>query len=72
MDAATKAALNAAEELGIRTEMIELKSSEDVRKLSPSPYGVFGIVYNGRLLSYHSVAKKDLMNNLRSLRRSSW
>jgi GNAT superfamily N-acetyltransferase len=64
IDAAAGAALDAANELGISPKVVELKSSEDVRKLSPSPYGVFGLVYDGELVSYHSMAKKDLMNNL--------
>jgi len=64
IEAAVGAALDAASELGITTKVVELKSSEDVRKMSPSPYGVFGLVYDGRLMSYHSMAKKDLMNIL--------
>jgi GNAT superfamily N-acetyltransferase len=64
--AAVEAALDAANELGVSTKTIELKSSEDVRKLSPSPYGVFAIVYQGKLISYHSKAKKDLMDILGS------
>ena len=47
--------------------MVELKSFEDVRRLSPSPYGVFGIVCDGKLVSYHNVAKKELMNILGNL-----
>jgi GNAT superfamily N-acetyltransferase len=66
IDAAVDAALDTAKELGIDTKVIELKSSEDVRKLSPSPYGVFGIVYDGKMVSYHSMSKKDLMNILGS------
>lgn len=71
VDAAAGAALDAANELGISTKVIELKSSRDVRKSSPSPYGVFGIVYDGKLVSYHSVAKKELINILRNLRNNS-
>lgn len=69
VDAAVGAALEAAEELGIPTKVIELENSKDVRELSPSPYGVFGIVYDGRLVSYHSVAKKELMTRLGSLKK---
>ncbi len=68
IDAAVKAALDAANELGISTKVIEWKSSEDVRKMSPSPYGVFGIVYDGKLVSYHSVAKKELVTSIGNLR----
>jgi GNAT superfamily N-acetyltransferase len=64
IDAAVGAALDAASELGITAKVIELKSSEDVRKFSPSPYGVFALVYKGRLASYHSISKKDLVDTL--------
>ncbi|MHA2162610.1 MAG: GNAT family N-acetyltransferase [Candidatus Thorarchaeota archaeon] len=64
VDAARKAALDASEELGIRSKVVELKSSEDVRRLSPSPYDVYSLVYNGRLVSYYSLAKKDLIPRL--------
>ena len=60
VDAAAEAAYSVAETLGIKANAVELKSSGDVRELSPSPYGVFGIVHNGRLLNYHSLPAKDL------------
>jgi len=67
INAAVKAALDAAGELGIRTKVVELKSSEDVRRLSPSPYGVFTMVYDGKLVSYHGLAKKELMKRLEKI-----
>ena len=70
IDAGVRAALEAGKELGIRTRVVELKSAEDVRQLSPSPYGVFHLIYDGKLLSYHSIAKKDIMENIRRLRNS--
>jgi hypothetical protein len=30
-------------------------------RLSPSPYGVFGLVLNGKLLSAHYLLEKDLI-----------
>jgi hypothetical protein len=72
VDAAVKTALDTAKELGIKTKVVELKSSEDVRRLSPSPYGVFGMVYNGKLLSYHNLAKKELTERLKNLRNNPY
>ena len=48
-------------ERGIPTRMVELTSGQDVQALSPSPYGLFGVVYNGKLLSYHYLGQKDLV-----------
>lgn len=57
---ATNTVLEFAKERGIPARVVELKSCQDVRDLAPSPYGVFSIVYNGQLLSYHYLLPKDL------------
>ncbi len=53
--------LEVAAEKGIAGKIIELKKHEDILKLSPSPYGVFAIVYDGKLLSYHYLTKGQLL-----------
>ena len=57
---ATETVLMAAGELGIKSRVVELKSSREIRERAPSPYGVFSIVYNGSLLSYHYLLPKDM------------
>ena len=49
-----------ANDQGIATQVVTLQSAEDVRTLSPTPYGVFALVYNGALLRYHYTTKKEL------------
>ena len=61
---ATNAVMEFARERDIPFQTIELKSCQDVRGFAPSPYGVFSIVYNGRLLSYHYLLPKDLSKML--------
>ncbi|MFC2157289.1 GNAT family N-acetyltransferase [Acidobacteriota bacterium] len=51
-------------ERGIPFQVIELLSAEDARMSAPSPYGVFSIVFNGRMLSYHYLLPKDLNKRL--------
>ncbi len=63
---ATATALTAAEKAGIEGRVVELRSRADVIGLSPTPYGVFGLVLNGRLLSYHYQLEKDLLPQLSS------
>lgn len=50
--------------MGLPFQAIELKTSSEARQLSPSAYGVFGVVYNGRLLSYHPIGGKTLQQIL--------
>ncbi|MEA3440787.1 MAG: GNAT family N-acetyltransferase [Chloroflexota bacterium] len=45
---------------GIEAKVVRLESSAEVRAKSPTAYGVFGIVYDGRLLTYHYLGKKEL------------
>jgi hypothetical protein len=44
--------------------VVDLESAAQVRRLSPSPYGVFGIVLEGQLISYHYLLEKDLVARL--------
>jgi L-amino acid N-acyltransferase YncA len=56
--------VNAATQMGIPIQTVELKTSWEARSLSPSAYGVFGVVYNGQLLSYRPMGGKTLRQML--------
>ena len=58
---ATATVVAAAEKAGVPWHVVELRSRDDVLRLSPSPYGVFSIVRDGRLLSYHYLLEKALL-----------
>ena len=49
-----------ARERAVPFREVELKSAAEVRRLSPTPYGVFAIVKDGALLSYHYLSPKEL------------
>ncbi len=46
--------------LGKRVKIVEFASVAEVQKHSPSAYGVFGVVLNGKLLSYHYLTESQL------------
>ncbi len=58
---ATNTATAAAGKSGIKSRVVELNSHEDIMKFSPSAYGTFGLVLDGKLLSYHYLLEKDLL-----------
>ena len=58
---AANTAVTTAEKAGINGRVVELQSREDVMQLSPSAYGVFGLVLDGQLLSYYYQLEKDLL-----------
>lgn len=55
----TNAILSFARERGIRSRVVELKTAKEVQEQSPSAYGVFGTVLDGKLLAYQYLAQKD-------------
>ncbi len=59
-DDATNIALSAAEQHGIPARSVELHSAEEVQRLSPSPYGTFALVLNGKLVSHYYRLPKEL------------
>lgn len=56
-DAAAKARA-AAESLGLPFREILLETAEDVRRLSPTPYGTYALVKDGKCVSYHYLLEK--------------
>ena len=64
LDNAVTAALEAAREASLPYQVIELNSSQEVRDLSPTAYGVFSVIVNGQLLSYHSLGNEELLQRL--------
>jgi hypothetical protein len=66
---AVKIVLEMAKELGIKCQVVELNNCLDVRSLAPSAFGVFAVVYNGKLMAYHYIGKKDLLKRIADLRK---
>jgi L-amino acid N-acyltransferase YncA len=64
LDAATQAALAAALGVGVPAQVVELASARDVQASAPSAYGVYGVVYDGRLLTYRPCGKRDIVELL--------
>jgi len=56
--------LDAAARKKIKARVVEFRTASDVQARSPSPYGVFSIVYNGRLVGYHYLGEEDALGLL--------
>jgi len=48
-------------------QSIELQNAEEVREKSPTAYGTFAIIFNGKLFSYHYELKKDIAKKMSEL-----
>lgn len=64
IDNAVNILLDAAKQSHIKSSVIDLQECQSVRESSPSPYGTFNVVYNGSLLSYHYLTKKEFLKRL--------
>ena len=51
--------LSFAKARGIQAKVVELKTAQEVQEQSPSAYGVFGTVLDGKLLAYQYLLEKD-------------
>ncbi len=56
---ATDIVIDEATRQGMDTSVIDLGTSKEVKERSPSPYGVFNVVYNGHNVSYCWISKRD-------------
>jgi len=61
IDDATRIALETAKAHGIESRVVELKTCKEVHDRAPSPYGVYSIVLDGDLLSYHCMGADDIV-----------
>jgi GNAT superfamily N-acetyltransferase len=64
LEDATCTLMEAAAERGIKGRVVELKTAVEANSLSPSPYGVFNVVLDGRLLSYRYLLKEEFFQRL--------
>ncbi|WP_150275899.1 GNAT family N-acetyltransferase [Paenibacillus tepidiphilus] len=63
--------LEAADALDIPAEVVLLASREAVLELSPTPYGIFSVVYNGELIAYHRLTPRSFAKKLQSLKKEA-
>ncbi len=57
---AVQRAVTAFADRGIDARVVHLENCAQARSMSPTPYGVFWIICNGRLLSYHYLGRKEI------------
>ncbi|MGN8845608.1 GNAT family N-acetyltransferase [Niallia sp. HCP3S3_B10] len=67
IDIAIDNVIEAATKLDIKAEIQHLQTREELLKLSPTPYGVYGVIYRNQLISYHRLTVHSAMKRLREL-----
>ncbi len=69
IDNAIQVIAGTAAERGMEPRLVKLESSRQVQDAAPSAYGVFGLVHNGKLLTYHYGTQKEMAVLLDECRR---
>jgi L-amino acid N-acyltransferase YncA len=59
--------ITAAGKLGLKANIIELTNREELLRLSPTPYGIYGAVYKKTLISYHRLTVHSALKRLKAL-----
>jgi GNAT superfamily N-acetyltransferase len=57
---------SAAKELGIKPNVITLENYAEAQE-SPCPFGIFCIIYDGKLIAEHPISNKRFMNIMKKL-----
>ena len=67
VDIATENIVSGANKLGISSSIIDINNREELLRLSPTPYGIFGVVYKNKLITYHRLTVHSAIKRLKEL-----
>lgn len=67
VDIATENVMQAASNLGLKADIRDIKSREEMLKLSPTPYGIYRVVFKKSLISYHRLTVHSAKKKLKAL-----
>ncbi|QCR34506.1 GNAT family N-acetyltransferase [Lysinibacillus sp. SGAir0095] len=67
VEVATENIIAGANKLGIEVNIIDLKNREELMELSPTPYGIFSVIYKRNLITFHRLTIHSVMKRLKEL-----
>lgn len=67
LDIAADNIAEAADKLGLHAEIVDMKDREELLRLSPTPYGVYGVVYKRKLIAYHRLTVHSAIKRLKGM-----
>ncbi|MBS4172713.1 GNAT family N-acetyltransferase [Bacillus sp. FJAT-49736] len=67
VEIATENILTGAKKLGIKANIIDLKNREELMELSPTPYGIFSVIFKGELITFHRLTVHSVIKRLKEL-----
>jgi len=67
IDIAIDNVIEAATKLNVKATIYPLQTREELLKLSPTPYGVYGVIYKNQLISYHRLTVYSALKRMKEL-----
>lgn len=67
LEIATDNLIKAANMANIHPHIIHLQDRAQMMELSPTPYGVFNVIYNGKLIAYHRMTERAFLKALQKV-----
>jgi hypothetical protein len=61
------AILDSADKMKIKTKLIDMTDANDVQN-NPCPFGSFGLIYNGKIISHHPISNTRFENIMGSIK----
>lgn len=68
VEVATENIVSGAMQLDLPVEVIDLSDREQIMTLSPTPYGIFSVIYKGQLVTFHRLTVHSVVKKLKELR----
>lgn len=67
VEIATVNVIEGANKLGINGKIIDIKNREELLRLSPTPYGIYGVIFKNKLIAFHRLTVHSAMKRLKEL-----
>lgn len=67
VEVATENIVAGAEKIGIDVNIVELSNRDDLMRLSPTPYGIYAVIYKGQLITFHRLTVHSVIKRLRAV-----
>ncbi|WP_082067269.1 GNAT family N-acetyltransferase [Paenibacillus terrae] len=64
LEVATQNIIQAAKSVNIEPEIIHIRDRSEMMELSPTPYGVFNVIFQGQLISFHRLTPHSFAKKL--------
>ncbi|CAG9620175.1 GNAT family N-acetyltransferase [Sutcliffiella rhizosphaerae] len=67
IEVATEVVFAAAAKLEMEPRVVDIQKREELLAISPTPYGVYGVVYKKQLVAFHRLTMKAVMKKIKEI-----